>query len=364
MKTKKITLLFALQSLQGIGSQTIKKILALSDSPEDFLREDGSFKRLPGLSPRLKEILSAKPDMKRVENEFSFIEKNKIRVLVYDEPEFPERLLHCHDSPLLLFVRGNTLPAADRCIAFVGTRKSTAYGKEITRRLIEGLAPYNPMIISGLAAGIDSIAHQAALDFGLSTCGVVAHGLHMLYPAANRQLAVRIESSGCVVSEYLSGTPPDRENFPMRNRIIAGLSDAVTVIEAATTGGALITARIADSYNREVFAVPGRLTDTFSGGCNSLIRNHLAIPIEKSEDIADNLNWSGNVKKTAQLKLFPELTEAETAIVQLLESQGEVFVDDISTVLELSPQQTLVQLFNLEMKGVVKALPGKIYSVC
>jgi len=232
------------------------------------------------------------------------------------------------------------------------------------RQIAEGLAPYNVLVVSGLAYGIDTAAHKAAIDNKLSTVGVLGHGLDMLYPAANRNLAQKMCENGGLITEYLSKTNPDKENFPKRNRIIAGMSDAVVVVEAAQRGGALITAEIALSYNRDVMAVPGLVTSNFSKGCTKIIKQNKAALIESAEDIIYTLGWEMLKKKKPQKELFTELTEDEISIVNFIKENGKPLIDEISYNSGFPISKVAALLLNLEFKGVLCTLPGKRYQIC
>jgi len=294
-----------------------------------------------------------------------FIEKYRLRVLYFRDKDYPRRLTDCYDSPVFLFYMGVSDLNTDKIIGIVGTRSATDYGKAVTRELIRGLSQDNPLIVSGLAYGIDSQAHRAALEFGLSTIGVLGHGFDRIYPGNNKNLAEKMLSQGGLVTEFFSHTKPDRENFPQRNRIIAGLCDAIVVTEAAEEGGALITADIAHTYNRDVFVVPGRTTDLYSGGCNLLMRHKKADIVRNADDLMFDMGWrKAEEKKAPQLpRLFIPLTRDEESIVELLGREGEITIDEISRKLGLAVNKTAAALLNLELEDVVRCKPGKLYSL-
>jgi DNA processing protein len=281
------------------------------------------------------------------------------------DDDYPNRLKHCIDGPLMLYSLGNADLNKQKIVAVVGTRRATEYGKEMTNYLIKELADLDVMIVSGLAYGIDSYAHKAALQFNLPTVGVLAHGLDRIYPLANKQLAEKMQSNGGLVTDFVSNTNPDRENFPKRNRIIAGLADAIIVVEAARKGGALITADIANSYNRDVFAVPGKIGDAYSAGCNYYIRTNRAALIESAKDIVYIMGWEEKKEKNKSLqkKLFIEFTDDERVIVDMLEKNGDSGIDFLCINSEMSSSKVASALLNLEFNGLVKSLPGKRYQL-
>ena len=306
---------------------------------------------------------------KRAEQELQFAEKNQIQCITLNDPAYPSRLRECEDAPLALFYRGNASLNALRIVSMVGTRHATAYGEEVCQSFVSDLANLCPdvLIVSGLAYGIDIQAHKAALQHGFSTIGVLAHGLDRIYPAAHRKTAVSMMDQGGLLTEFMSGTNPDRQNFVKRNRIVAGMSDATIVIESAAKGGALITAELAESYHRDCFAFPGRTTDIYSKGCNELIRNNRASLILSAEDFVDAMDWNmapNQARKTVQRELFPELNEEEKKIICLLEAHPEGIQINLLVVEANIPiNQMSALLFELEMKGVVRALAGGLYKL-
>jgi DNA processing protein len=299
-----------------------------------------------------------------VDQEISFVEKNKIHSYFYHDEKYPARLKGLADAPVMLFAKGNLELNAARTISIVGTRHATDYGKQITEALIEGLKQFDVTIISGLAYGIDIAAHRAALKHELQNIAVLGHGLNRLYPGQHRSTAVKMLEHGALVTEFKSMDAFEPQNFPKRNRIVAGLSDAVMVIESAINGGALITAEIANNYNRDVFCVPGRIGDKFSEGCNRFIRSNKANLVSSAEDVAAIMRWEQKGKEAVKQKeLFVELDEQGKKIVALLREKGEVHIDSISSALSLFGSQLAVSLLNLEFKGVVVSLPGKMYRM-
>ena len=355
----------ALTLIPGIGSVTGKKLIAYCGDVEAIFKEKKyTLLKIPGVGKLLVHTLNQSQIMARAEAEVVFIEKNKIKPLFFLDDEYPLRLKHCVDGPLMLYYKGNADLNASRIITVVGTRKPTDYGKSRCKSFIEGLADLNVLITSGLAYGIDSIAHRVALDLGLKTTGVLAHGLDRIYPAQNRTLAERMIHQGGLITEFLCGTIPDRENFPKRNRIVAGMADAVLVVESAVKGGALITADIANSYNRDVFAIPGRLSDEYSQGCNYLIKINKAALVQSVKDIKYIMGWepvdnSGGI----QQKLFTDLTREEKIIIDVLRQHGQLNIDKLSGLVQMSAGQLSVVLLNLEFEGLIRNIPGKIYKI-
>jgi DNA processing protein len=356
----------ALTLIPGVGSVNGKSLVAYCGGVKAvFMEKKRALLKIPGIGEQTINAIANHNVFGRAEEELSFIEKNKIVPLFYLDKEYPIRLKHCHDSPLMLYYKGTSDLNAPKVIAMVGTRKATEYGRDICRKIIEGLVEQNVLIVSGLAYGIDTWSHKAALDNKLDTVGVLGHGLDRIYPFANRALAEKMTGSGGLLCEYMSNTMPDRENFPMRNRIIAGISDAVIVVEAGASGGALITAEIANSYNRDVFAVPGRLGDPHSEGCNKLIKINKAALIQSAKDISYLLNWNDekDQKKVVQRQLFLDLSPDEELIVNTLREKGDMEIDTLLLETMLMPAKAASVLLNLEFEGVIRCLPGKVYRL-
>ncbi len=304
-------------------------------------------------------------DFTSSEAEIAFIEKYKIMPLFITDSNYPQRLLNCYDSPVLLFYRGNADLNASKILAVVGTRNHSDYGKNITEKIIEDLKAEDILVLSGLAYGIDSIAHKAALKNSLPTVGVLAHGLDRMYPSLNKTLAKQMLENGGLLTDFISGTNPDKQNFPKRNRIVAGMCDALLVVESGKKGGSLITAELANSYNKDVFAIPGKTTDTKSEGCNYLIRQNKALLVTSAADITENMSWQPKKKPAvpAQRKLFIELTADEKIIVAILEQQEIIHIDELYIKSGLSSSGAAAALLMLEMQGIVASLPGKMYRL-
>ncbi|MBK7431830.1 MAG: DNA-protecting protein DprA [Bacteroidetes bacterium] len=287
----------ALHLLPGIGPVSARNLVSYCGGVKEiFHTRKSDLQRIPFIgTERAKEILKYK-NFNKIQEELDQIKKNKIETLFYLDKNYPQRLRNCEDAPILLFYKGNADLNSEKIISIVGTRHITSYGKEFTEKFVKEISEYRPLIISGLAYGVDIQAHKSSLKYGLPTVGVVAHGLDKMYPADNAATAEKMLLNGGLLTEYIHGTKPERDNFPARNRIVAGLTDAVIVIESATRGGALITAEIANSYNRDVFALPGRINDLYSKGCHALIKQNKAMIFESAADIADAMNW--NQKKS------------------------------------------------------------------
>ena len=298
------------------------------------------------------------------QHELSFIEKHNINALTYLEDNFPKRLIQCEDGPLVIFSNGEFNFNSQKVISIVGTRNATDYGKEFCENLIFDLMPHKPLIVSGLAFGVDICAHKSAIKNNLPTIGVLAHGLDRIYPAIHTSTAKQMLENGGLVTEFRSGTNPDRENFPKRNRIIAGLSDLTIVIESSKKGGSLITADLANSYNRDVFALPGRINDTQSEGCNALIKQNKAHLIQSVKDIEYIMGWKAEENiKPSQTKLFVELTNDEKIIYDILIQQDKIAIDDIAFLAKFPMSKTGSVLLEMEFKNLVKSLPGKVFKL-
>ncbi len=318
--------------------------------------------KIPGIGPEIANAISS-PDIPALaEKEMEYIRKNNIQVLFYLDADFPSRLRHINDSPLLLYYKGNANLNSERTVAIVGTRKPTPYGLQVCRDLVGGLGDYNILLISGLAYGIDVCAHRSCLQFGIPTLGIVGHGLDTIYPPVHRGVASSMIQNGGLLTEFSSNTLPDGRHFPMRNRIIAGLADAVIVVETGKSGGSIITANIAHSYNKDVFAVPGRTSDKQSEGCNHLIKCHKAALIQNASDIGYIMNWEKpEMGKTNQRELFVELDESEQLILSLFKNQEGLDIDYLSYKTQMRNSEIASLVLNLEFKGVLKSLPGKRY---
>lgn len=356
----------ALTLIPGVGVVTARNLLEhYGDAGSVFKATHSSLIRIPGIGARTASHILSRECQERAEHELAFVEKYHIKTLFFTSDDYPRRLRNCYDAPVLLYYKGNADLNASKIISIVGTRNATSYGKEITEQLIKDLSMPGILIVSGLAYGIDAAAHRGALKYDVPTVGVVGHGLDRIYPSQHRSLAEKMLSKGGILTEFPSGTKPDRENFPRRNRIVAGLADATLVVEAAVNGGALITADLANSYNRDVFAFPGRINDRYSGGCNYLIKSNGAQLVTEANDILEMMEWKrpedANVRK--QLSLDLVLSKEEQQLVEILKQQEKVPVDELSRALDIPISKLSATLLSLEMQGIIVTLPGKLYSL-
>ena len=352
--------------IPGVGDVLGKKLVSLCGSAEAVFREPRHhLKKMPRVGDLLARAVGNKEILLRAEKEVVFVDRFHISAFFFQDSGYPQRLKHCFDSPVLLFYKGTAALNPPRVIGIVGTRSATAYGKSVTREIVAGLVQQQVLVVSGLAYGIDSCAHRSSLDYGLNTVGALGHGLDTVYPWLHRSLAEKMVTQGGLITEFLSGTKPDRTNFPKRNRIIAGLCDAIVVVEAGRKGGALITADIANSYNRDVFAIPGRVNDPYSDGTNYLIRTNRASLIQKAEDIEYLMGWKDSAVQAqpVQRKFFMEMTPAEEQIVAKLQEKGKLGIDEICILTENPMSKVSASLLNLEFEGVIKCSPGKMYEL-
>ncbi len=356
----------ALSLIPGIGDVLGRKLIGLYGSAEAVFREPRKFQRkIPRITDLLSQMTIRKEILVRAAREIEFLNRHHIKPLFYTDKEYPRRLKNCHDSPLMVYYKGTADLNAPRVIAVVGTRNATDYGKGITHDIITHLEVDGTLIISGLAYGIDSFAHRVCVETSRETVGVLGHGLDTIYPWINRSLAEKMLLRGGLLTEFLSGTKPDRVNFPRRNRIIAGLSDAILVVEAGQKGGALITADIANSYNRDVFAIPGRVHDPFSEGTNLLIKSNRAALVQSAGDIEYNMGWKTPVRESRiiQMQLFADMTEEENRIFEILKVNGNTGIDDLCFLSSLPMNKVSASLLNMEFEGMVRCLPGKVYTL-
>lgn len=358
----------ALTFVKKIGPVLAKSMISqFGDAEQIFRVSKSSLTRARGIGEKRVSLADFDEALRLAERELNFIEKNNIDVFFYTDPRYPKRLKNCHDSPLLVYSRGNANLNMQRIISIVGTRNATDYGRQLCKQLVDELQEYNILIVSGLALGIDVAAHKECLRAGMPTVGVLGHGLDRMYPAQNRGTAEKMLENGGLLTEYPSGTTPDRENFPQRNRIVAGMADATVVVEAALKGGALITAEIANTYNRDVFAFPGRLGDEYSEGCNFLIRHNKAQLLTCVADLAYSLGWEKNSEfKNApeQLILPIDLSAGERAIYDIIrENKSPLAIDDLSIRTNMPVSQLAMALLDMELQGFIRSLPGKTYCI-
>lgn len=357
----------ALTLLPGVGAAIARKLLSVCGPAELMFHErPETLSKVPGIPEKVISSFREKNTyLSRAEKELAFIQKFKVQTYYLEDENYPVRLKQCTDSPLLLYALGNADYNHPYVVSIVGTRNASDYGREMCSMLINGLARLGVLLVSGLAYGIDTCAHKYAVESGQPTVAVLAHGLDRIYPSVNTHLAQKMIHNGGLITEFISGTKPDRENFPMRNRIIAGLSDATIVIEAGPKGGALITAEIAGSYDRDVFAVPGRIGDAYSQGCNTLIKTNRAALVQKAEDIFYIMGWDlpkENHDEPMQPQLFRQLSADEQLLVNIL-AAGECSLDFICAESRLNIGKVATALLQLELDGLVSSMPGKRYRL-
>ncbi len=355
----------ALGQIPRIGDINARKLVSHFGNVEAIFHEPyGNLIKIPGIGSGLAKYISDRSYLDTAGKEAEYVTKNNIRTYFYLDNDYPFRLRQCDDSPVVFFFKGNCDLDAAKILSVVGTRNATTRGRELCEKIIGGLAAGHPdlIIVSGLAYGIDITSHKASLSNNLQTIGVLAHGFKTTYPAIHASTAKAMVNKGGLITDFLSDALPERNNFLKRNRIIAGLADATLVVESGITGGALVTADIANSYNRDVFAVPGRPDDQWSAGCNSLIKNNKAFLAECSDDIEYFLDWKPEKTKPAiQRTLFSDLDESEKIIFELLSKQGELTIDTICRSLNIPVHKLSSLLLQMEFKGLVKCSPGNLY---
>lgn len=356
----------ALQHIPKIGDVTAKKLISHCGSAEAVMNEKKQhLLKIDGIGTLMLRALYNRNYLKEAENELRFIKDNNITCLYFTDDDYPKRLKHCIDSPILLFQAGNVNLKNQRIISIVGTRKITTYGVAFCEKLVEQLVPFDPVIVSGFAYGTDITAHKSAIKHKLQTIGCLAHGLDQIYPKSHKRYMVDVEQHGGFLTDFWSTDVFDRNNFLKRNRIIAGISEATIVIESAEKGGSLVTADIANSYNRDVFAVPGRVTDTQSIGCNNLIKTQQAHVLSNPLDVPYILNWELDTKEIpiVQKQLFVELTAEEKVIFNFLKDQGKQLLDVIALQCDMPTFKVASILLTMELKGVTRPLPGKLFEL-
>lgn len=357
----------ALGLIPRIGDINARKLVSYFGSVEAVFKESyNSLVKIPGIGSGLAKYISDRSYLEVAEREAAYVTKNNVRTFFYLDNDYPFRLRQCDDSPVVFFYKGACDLDAAKILGVVGTRSATTRGKEVCDKIIAGLAAGHPglIIVSGLAYGIDVSAHKAALSNNLPTIGVLGHGLKTIYPSMHKSIAGQMLKNGGLLTDFMSDTLPERNNFLKRNRIIAGLSDAVLVVESGIKGGALITADIAGSYNRDVFAVPGRPDDQWSAGCNRMIKTNKAALVECSDDIEYFLRWKSEKSAPAvQRSLFSEMDDNEKLIFELLSKENELNIDAISRSLDFPVHKLSSILLQMEFRGLVKFHPGNIYRI-
>lgn len=351
----------ALYFLQGASSHTALKILEHYGSAKAFFEDDAP------AEPKLRELLPHRAEaLRRAGEEMEYCQQSNIEVIPYNSQSFPQRLKECADAPIAIFYCGNADLNAKHVLSIVGTRRITEYGRDICREFTRELAAMLPdvVVVSGLAYGVDICAHRGALQNNMQTIGVLAHGLDRIYPAHHRDTAAKMVRQGGLLTEYPRFTIPEKGNFVRRNRIVAGLADATIVVESAEKGGALITARLAQDYNRDVYAFPGRTTDQYSRGCNALIRGNVASLVTSAEDFLLSQGWITQQESSSQAiqrTLFPELSDMERQILASLVQADQKTISLLVSETSLPFNRVNALLVGMELKGLVRALPGGLY---
>ena len=352
----------AISLVHGLGPVNTRNLISEVGGVEEvFGSSDKDLLKIPGITQKVISSLRGDYILERADQELNFIEKNEVDVYFYTDKEFPRRLEFCADAPLLLFGKGNMNFNAKRVISIVGTRTSSQYGREMAEKIVEGLAELDVLVISGLALGIDISSHKAAVKNNLQTIGCLAHGIETIYPSSSRVTAGQMLKNGGVLTEFLSGTLPNRENFPNRNRVIAGMCDCLLVVESKNRGGSMISADLAYGYNKDVFAIPGKATDKLSEGCNDLIKFKKGIMVTSGKDIAREMNWDLS-KKSVQPQLFPELTSGQKIALAAIRNASSIQIDELGLKTGIENSSLASILLELEFEGLIRSLPGKIYE--
>jgi len=358
----------ALTRIPQVGSVQARLLIEkFGDAQAIFKAPQALLEKTEGIGTIRAKKIKAFAAFPESEKEIQFIEKYKIQPLFITDKNYPQRLLNCYDPPTLLFYRGEADLNCAKIVALIGTRNHTDYGKHLAESLVRELATQKILIVSGLAFGIDSIAHKASLKNSLPTVGVLAHGLDTIYPSQHGALAKDIiKQKGGLLTEFASQTQPDKHNFPTRNRIVAGMSDAVIVIESGIKGGSMVTAELANGYNKDVFAFPGRISDQKSVGCNYLIKNNKAMLLTEAAELIQIMGWEEQKKSIhkKQKELFIQLSPEEKIITDLLKMQDTVSIDELNIKSGLSSSAVAAAILNLELQNVVQSLPGKMYCLC
>lgn len=366
MKKEKLLAILRLQKSKAIGDILAKKLIVNVGDVEQVFKEKATIlEKINGIGSHAIKHLFDKENIKLAEKELDYITKNNIAYSYFLDDDYPKNLNNCIDSPILMFKDGNINFNNDKIISIVGTRNMSSYGRDFTNKIIEELAEHNPIIVSGFAYGVDIYAHKTAVKNNLQTIAVLAHGFETIYPKVHKKYIHQLNENGGFLTEFWSEEQPLRENFLKRNRIVAGISKATIIIESAAKGGSLVTADIANSYNRDVFALPGRATDIYSKGCNDLIKNNRAELLTSANDIVKLLNWDikEKPKKAIQKQLFVELNQNEQKIYDYLQKEGIQLLDTIALDCAIPMFQLSSILLQMEMKGILKPLPGKLFEL-
>jgi DNA processing protein len=354
----------ALTMIPGIGPVIAKKLVLHCGSAEAVFREKKKLlETIPGIGKITAKLVTDRDCRAKAEKELIRIEKLGIQTLYFTEADYPSRLKHCYDSPPLLYYKGSADLNAKRIVSIIGTRNITGYGTQLCEKLVADLVKYDVLVVSGLAYGVDICAHRASLEQGLQTVGVLAHGLDEVYPRVHAGTAKKMISQGGLLTDFPCETNPDRENFPQRNRIVAGLSDAVIVVESGERGGSMITAEFAMNYNRDVFAFPGRVGDAASAGCHAMIKRNKAALIDCADDVAYAMGWEKPETNKPVQTTLQTFSGDEEKVVATMRGMGNVHIDEIRLMSELPMGKVSAMLLQLEFAGVVKSLPGKMFRL-
>jgi DNA processing protein len=365
LKEEKLLAILRLQKCKAVGDILAKKLIVNVGDVSQIFKEKGTrLSKINGIGNHVLKHLFDEKNIKLAAEELKYVQENRISYSYFLEDNYPTNLQHCIDSPILLFQDGNIDFSNQKIISIVGTRNMSSYGRDFCNQLVKDLAQYNPIIVSGFAYGVDICAHKAAVKNNLQTVAVLAHGLDEIYPKVHKKYINQVSENGGFLTEFWHNETPLRENFLKRNRIVAGVSKATIIIESAAKGGSLVTADIANSYDKDVFAVPGRTTDLYSKGCNNLIKNNRAFLLNSAEEIVKMLNWDLHEKpKVIQKQLFLDLNEKEQKIYDLLHEKGKQMLDVISLECNIPIYQLSAILLQMELKGVSKPLPGKMFEL-
>ncbi|MEL7123421.1 MAG: DNA-processing protein DprA [Bacteroidota bacterium] len=351
----------ALSYVPKVGSITAKNLIAHCGSAKNVFQTSRKYlKKIPGIGDQIANSIKKEATLVAAQKEYDYLLSHNIQLLCHDDSSFPKRLLHFQDSPFLLFLKGNINLNTEKIVAIVGTRQPSHYGHHVCERIIEELSDQGILFVSGLAYGIDTIAHKKCNALKIPNVAVLGHGLNTIYPASHRQVANEIVKTGGLLSEYPSQVGPEREHFPMRNRIIAGMCDALLVVETALKGGSIISAEIANSYHKDIFAVPGRINDAKSAGCNHLIKKHKAALIEDGTDLIELMGWSPQTV-SKQKSLFPDLDDQEKLLLDIIKNNSSCSTDFLAYQCNLSLSKLKIYLIGLECKGMIQSVAGNRY---
>lgn len=356
----------ALSLIPGIGNVLTKQLISYCGSAKEVFKTNKSkLSKIPGIGEKIADSITDNEPFAMAEQELKRCEEHGINIRFYTDPDYPSRLKQIADAPPLLYCKGNFNFNTQKVLAIVGTRKATEYGKEAIEQLMPGIAKHNPLIVSGLAYGIDIYAHRSAVKHKIPTIGVLASGLNVIYPAVHKDTAMYMLEHGGLVSENRLDSKPDFHKFPERNRIIAGVADATLVIEAANKGGALITATLATSYKRKLFAVPGNISNPYSQGCNELIKSGKAEVLTQIEDLERIMEWKADGKIEKKETQIPKgLSNEEHSLVQvLINNNNELVIDELSWKSQVPVSKLASLLLQMEFKGYIKSLPGKRFRL-